>query len=245
MMRLMTLGIIGIGVIIILSIGIFPQKKLDAKDVFTSDEIVWFGLDFTKTHFVGLFDQGFGVEPATGYDLRSKLIPAWNGLFMQEQHNFNLRRTFRKRYVYYDIASVSGLNDKLDPDALLNYNETKISKATIREMVKQYTSTEKKEGLGLAFIIENFNKNTRKAGLYVTVFDIKTKKVLLCEFMSGSPVGFGLRNYWAGAIKDILHWIDFYEYKKWRDKYYNNPPEEDEVSVLQNSAKQFTPMIAR
>jgi hypothetical protein len=38
--------------------------------------------------------------------------------------------------------------------------------------------------------------------------------------MIGEPMGFGLRNYWAGAIKDILHQIDFFEYPVWKNKYY-------------------------
>ena len=247
MIRLIIVGLLATGASIMLYLGLSPKKEPEAKKIFTSNEMVWFGLDFTKTHFVGSFDHGFGANSANGYDLRTKWIPAWNNLIVKEQYNFDLRRCFRKRYVYYDIASVDRLNDKLDPEQLLNYNETKIGKELIPEMVKKYTSSEKQNGLGLVFIIENFNKNTKKAGLYVTFFDIETRKVLLCEYMSGNPVGFGLRNYWAGAVKDILNWVDFYEYRKWKNRYYDNPWEEedDKVSILQNSNGTANSLVAR
>ncbi|OFY83811.1 MAG: hypothetical protein A3K10_02835, partial [Bacteroidetes bacterium RIFCSPLOWO2_12_FULL_31_6] len=169
-----------------------------------------------------------GIDPADGNDLVDKWIPAWNNLMAAEQDNFNLKRSFRKCCVFYDMTAVNQLNKNIDPDKLLNSSETQISKATIQEMVKRYSGLEKKEGLGLVFIIESFNKNRQTANLYVTFFDIETKKVLLTEFMAGRPVGFGLRNYWAGAIKEILDWIDFYEYNKWKIKYYNSPDDEPE-----------------
>ena len=77
----------------------------------------------------------------------------------------------------------------------------------------------KKSGIGVAFIIENFNKGTQEATVYVTFFDIATKKVLVCEKMTGKAMGVGMRNYWAGAIKSILKQIDATEYKNWKSKY--------------------------
>lgn len=241
MIRFMILSFTAIGTIILLFWDQNEKKEEGVKRIFTSDEMVWYGLDFTKAHFVGTFDKGMGVDPADGIDLRNKWIPAWNNLIALEQQNFNLKRAFRKCCVFYDMASVNQLNRKIDPDELLNFNETRISKATIREMVKRYSGNERKrkEGIGLVFIIENFNKNSKTAGLYVTFFDIETKKVLMSEFMSGNPVGFGLRNYWAGAIKDILTWIDFYEYNKWKNKYYYNSADEETEDVL--SGLQKTP----
>ncbi len=227
---------------LLLYFGLFGNKESDARRVFSTDEVVWYGLDFTKAHCVGTFDQGMGADPADGIELRDKWIPAWNNLVIAEPQNFNLKRSFRKRHVYYDLASVSQLNKTIDPEELLNYKETKIGIGTIRGMVKKYSNYEKVDGIGLVFVIENFNKNTKTAGLYVTFFDLATKKVLISEFMSGNPVGFGLRNYWAGAIKDILVWIDFYEFNKWKDKYYNKPPEEEPdnaVSKLQNAKADF------
>jgi len=185
----------------------------DPKSVFTSTDIVWFGLDFTHARFVA-FDQ----TGNTASDLKYKMMPAWNNLFVTEQPKYDLRKTFRKDNVRFDLNGINGLNAKVDVDSIMVYNPVTIDRVTIDNMIKKYTG-EMKTGIGLSFIIENFNKGTQTADLYVTFFDIATKKVLLCEKMSGRAVGVGLRNYWAGAIKAILKRIDEMEYKNWKAKY--------------------------
>ena len=66
---------------------------------------------------------------------------------------------------------------------------------------------------------ENFNKTTQMADVYVILFDIATKNILICEKVSGKAMGIGMKNYWAGAIKAILKQIDEFEYKNWKSKY--------------------------
>lgn len=109
------------------------------------------------------------------------------------------------------------LNNKIDVDACMTPNPGKIEKSEIDGMVKRYAG-EKKEGIGLSFVIENFNKGTQTADVYITFFDIASGKILLCEKMNGKAMGIGMRNYWAGAIKDILKKIDEREYKNWKSK---------------------------
>lgn len=232
MIRFTTIFLVIAGTFILSYFGLYDKECPDAKKVFSTSEIVWYGMDFTKARFIGTFDTGMGLNPADGVELRNKWIPAWNNLVVAEQHNFNLKRAFRKCCVFYDISSVNQLNRNIDPDMLISSAETKINKATIKEMVKRYTPVEKKDGIGLVFIMESFNKNKKIANLYVTFFDIETKKVLISEFMSGRPVGFGLRNYWAGSIKEVLTWIEIYEYKKWKNKYYNGEPTDESKDVL-------------
>ena len=189
----------------------------DAKSVFSATEIVWYGLDFTKAKCVGGFDKVGGAGAATGSDMKSKWIPSWNSLIQNEQPKYDLKKTFRKDNVYYDISSLNELNSKIDVDACMVPNPGKIEKSDIEGMVKKYTG-EKKEGVGLAFIVENFNKGSQMADVYVTFFDIASKKVLLCEKESGKAMGIGMRNYWAGAIKAILKQIDEGDYKNWKNK---------------------------
>jgi hypothetical protein len=194
------------------SISLMAQDK---SKIFSSTEAVWFGMDFTKATFVGQFDQGMGAAPATGSDMKAKYIPAWNNLIAGEQKKFDLRKTFRKDNIIYDMNSVNELNNKIDVDNCMSFNVGKIEKSQIDEMVKKYSSSQK-EGLGLVFIIENFNKGTQTSSVYVTFFDIATKKVLLSERMEGKAMGVGIRNYWAGSIKNILDQIDEGAYKSWK-----------------------------
>lgn len=191
-------------------------KAQDASKVFSATEIVWFGMDFTKAKFVGQFDQGMGAMPATGGDMRNKWIPQWNSLISTEQQNFDFKKALDKESVYYDIASVNTINSKINPDGCMDVNPGKIERSAIDGMVKKYSATDKKEGVGLAFIVENFNKGAQVADIYVTFFDIATKKVLICEKMSGAARGVGMRNYWAGAIKAIIKELGSGTFKSWK-----------------------------
>lgn len=204
--------------LLVIASGTFAKAQ-DAKSALSSTEIVWFGLDFTKAKFVGGFDQAGGIAPATGSDMKSKWIPGWNALIAKEPQNFDFKKSFRKDNVLYDLKSINELNGKIDVDACMSYNEGKIERTEVDGMVKKYSADVKKDGIGVSFIIENFNKGTQEASLYVVFFDIATKKVLVCEKMTGKAMGVGMRNYWAGAIKAILRQIDATEYKNWKSKY--------------------------
>ena len=197
-------------------IGSFTFKAQDEAKVYSANEIVWFGMDFTKAKFVGQFDQGMGAMPATGGDMRNKWIPQWNALIQNEQQNFDLKKALDKESVYYDIASLNTINSKINPDGLMDVNPTKIEKSVISELVKKYSSADKKDGVGLVFIVENFNKGSQTANVYVTFFDIATKKVLLCEYMNGKAAGVGMRNYWAGAVKSIIKQLGNGTFKSWK-----------------------------
>lgn len=207
--------LLSLTVIFIAALG---AKAQSAKDAFNATEVVWYGLDFTKAKFVGQFDQGFGAMPATGTDMKNKWIPQWNALIAKEPQNFKIKEAFRKDNVYYDMAPVNEINSKIDVDNCMSFNTGKIEKADIDAMVKKYGAGDKKEGTGLVFIVENFNKGTEMADVYVTFFDIASKKVLFSEKMSGKAMGVGMRNYWAGSIKAILKAIDTTEYKNWKAK---------------------------
>ncbi|MCW3085321.1 MAG: hypothetical protein JWP12_2687 [Bacteroidetes bacterium] len=203
---------------VLISITALQMNAQSAKDIFTTNEIVWYGLDFTQAKFVGQFDQGFGAMPATGLEMKNKWVGQWNGLVAKEPQNFKLKEALRKDNVYYDMAPVNEANSKMKVDACMTFNPGKIDPKDIDAMVKKYAAGDKKQGIGLVFIVENFNKNSEMADVYVTFFDIATKKVLLTEKMSGKAMGVGLRNYWAGAVKAIIKSIDSDQYKTWKSK---------------------------
>ncbi len=163
-----------------------------AKAIFDAKEIVWYGMDFTKAKFVGQFDQGMGANPASGSDMRNKYIPGWNALVVNEPQHFDLKKAFRKFSVYNDVAAVNLVNSDVDVNECMSFNPGKIEVGDIGNMIKKYKAGEKKEGIGLVFIIENFNKGSETADVYVTFFDIAAKKILICEKTSGKAMGIGM-----------------------------------------------------
>lgn len=199
-------------------VSVFGIQAQTAKDALNAKELVFYGLDFTKAKFVGQFDQGMGAMPATADDMKNKWIPEWNALIAKEPQNFKLKEAFHTDNIYYDQAPINTVNSKINGNDAMSANPGKIERADIETMVKQYPKGDKTSGTGLVFIVENFNKNTEMADVYVTYFDIATKKVLLAEKESGKTMGVGMRNYWAGAIKSIIKKIDKEDFKSWQGK---------------------------
>ena len=189
-------------------LSIFNLKAQDASAIKSAEEIVWYGLDFTKATFVGQFDQGMGMAPATGLDIKNKWIPQWNSLIVNEPQNFDFKKPLKKN-IYNDIAQMNELNRNINTEKAMGYNPGKIERTAIDEMVKKYSAGDKKEGVGLVFIVENFDKGSQRAGVYVTYFDIKTKKVIKTDKYEGKAAGFGMRNYWAGSIKAIIKQLSY------------------------------------
>ncbi len=176
-------------------------------------------MDFTAASFTGGFDQMGGAGVTTGTDLKTKWIPGWNALIMSQPETFDLKTSFRKDNVFFDLASVNNLNNKIFADDCIQQLKHELKSSAIADMVQKYQGSVKKEGIGLSFIVESFNKETQMADVYVTFFDIAEKKVLLSEKVSGKALGIGMLNSWAGAIKSILKQIDASEYKNWKNKY--------------------------
>lgn len=187
-------------------------------DFFSLKEVTCFGLCFSEAHLIGKFDQTIGLGMADKNVLKNKYIPSWNNLVTKEPRLFKVKEAFHKENVYYDIASTDFLNQNLNPDGLINQNNIPFSNIneTLKAIVNRLKSTEKKEGIGVVFIIESFDKNRNEAIIYATLFDIKSKTVLFYDRIIGEPQGTGLRNFWAGSIKEILEKIEKKKYKEWK-----------------------------
>ncbi len=207
-----------LSLLMVSTLGVFAQ--FTAKDVFSSKTIVWYGLNFSEAKMVGQFDQAMGAGPASGSDIKNKWIPQWNSLIMTEQKNFKIKEAFQKDEVFYDITPTEKQNQNINSDDLMSFNTYtfKDAQKTAKEIVSKLKGGEKTEGIGVTFIVESFNKSMDEAVVYVTVFDIKTKNVLILERMVGKPMGIGLRNFWAGAMKHVIKQITTDYYNLWKSK---------------------------
>lgn len=202
--------------LILMVCGIAVQAQQTPAKVFSGSDLVWYGLDFTEARFIGKFEQGFDENRVSGSDLINKYIPSWNKLVLEEPQNFDLKNSFRKTNIYYDIKPVESLNAKINSEGILTYNSYMLMKDKLPGMVKAYPEGEKKEGLGLVFIVESFDKSYRKGNFWIVFFDIQSRKILFSDYCSGTPAGFGLRNYWAGSVKRVLWEIQTLRYNIWK-----------------------------
>ncbi len=192
--------------------------QFTAKDVFSSKSIVWYGLNFSEARMIGQFDQAMGAGPASASDLKNKWIPGWNALIQTEQKNYKIKEAFQKDDVFYDVTPTDKQNYDINNNELMSFNSYvfKDAQKTASTIVSKLSGSQKTEGIGVTFIVESFNKSSDEAVIYVTVFDINTKNILILERMVGKPMGIGLRNFWAGAVKHVIKQITTDFYSKWR-----------------------------
>jgi hypothetical protein len=73
--------------------------------------------------------------------------------------------------------------------------------------------------MGLMIVVESFDKLNSQGSMYFTFFDLASREIILSEKMTGKPGGFGIRNFWAGAIYDNLKSLEKKEFEMWRKKY--------------------------
>ena len=68
--------------------------------------------------------------------------------------------------------------------------------------------------------MEAMDKGRKAASVWVTVVDMKSKKILMTERLEPkTAAGFSFRNYWASSIRNLLEMIDKKKYKEWKQKY--------------------------
>lgn len=193
---------------LILSVSAFAQ--IPAAE-FQKAKVVWYGLDFTKARMIG--SEGFTDPQAIQRDYFQK----WNGLIVTEADKYDIKGAFKKDNIDINLDPVNALNAKVDASTLVINKSYGITKEDVQNAVSAY-KTDQPDGYGICFVVESFDKMQENAFVWVTVFDAKTKKVVVTERLSGKANGFGFRNYWAGAIDELLKSITSKKLKAWFTK---------------------------
>jgi hypothetical protein len=205
-------------IIILLLCGFFQQSLMaqEIKDVFDPKvPLVWLGLDFTGATLIG--DR----EKLGSTNDISALIGSWNALMDAEREKFNIYSMTGKHKVEYRIDIARAHNAKLDLSNITSddlSDRVRMTKDDVAAIVKSYDFNGAK-GIGLMFNIENFNKLNNEAVIWVTFIHLENKTVLFTERMTGQPGGFGLRNYWGGAVYAMIKKISKGNFDQWKRKY--------------------------
>ncbi|GIV33310.1 MAG: hypothetical protein KatS3mg031_0845 [Chitinophagales bacterium] len=159
-----------------------------------SKKLIWYGLDFTKAKMIG--SLGFS-DPEK---IRDYYFDAWNALILNEKEKYDIAK-FYKKPVAYDISRVKERNNTVDAFELIIDDSYSITEEDVRQVVKNYVGG---EGVGLLYVVESFDKTKEKAYIWVVLFNASSGEIIKTARFAGKPGGFGLRNYWAGAILDIM-----------------------------------------
>ncbi|NQT78208.1 MAG: hypothetical protein HQ565_10870 [Bacteroidetes bacterium] len=203
---------------LILIAGIFlvfsfvSKGQYTTTDVFKVDNITWYGLDFSNIKLIG--SEGF-TDPNA---IKNQFFNSWNNLIISEPEKYNLAEVFSKSSVENDLSIVTERNTLPDPDKLVIEENYSFGEDEVKKIISEYDITGK-EGIGLVFIMESFNKTKEQGYMWVSFFDIETKEVLLSKKMNGKVGGFGIRNYWAKSFYNVMKRIGKKEWKAWKAQY--------------------------
>ncbi|MGE7776907.1 hypothetical protein [Chitinophaga caseinilytica] len=191
-----------------------------AKDVFdTETKLTWIGLDWTKTRLIG-------DAAAKADQIVEKNFVEVNQKVVNEYKKFDVAKAFRRSEVSTDIGPVNKRTAKIDPDNLLSDNSDDyqhLKPEDITTLVKGFDFNGK-TGIGIVWFVEGINKTKKEMSAYVTLVDMKTKKVLFTERMVGKMggkfgVAFGYANMYLSGVKSILDDIEKDKYKEWKSTY--------------------------
>jgi len=163
------------------------RSKIESASSFT-----WFDIDFTQAQMIGT-EVDFN-EPAK---IVSTIMPNWNKLFIDEPKKYDLEGTFKKKMVN-DLAKVTERNAAVDYLKLVTEKPNTVTAEDVASIVKNYAGS---EGIGLLYVVENFDKGAELVRFWVVIFDVKTQEVMLAQKMEGKVTGgIGLRNYYASGF---------------------------------------------
>ncbi len=188
-----------------------------AKDVFNSSEtqVIYLGIDFTNAR---LIDDATANE----MDIKDRQFAGINDLIVTESKKYDLAGAFHKSSIDHDLGPVGKRNDKVNAEQIKSTSTSdfhRLKEEDINTLVKGFDFGDKK-GVGLLFVMEAMSKSEKAAAVWVTLIDMKAKKVLMTERIeSKTSMAFGFRNYWASALKNLIETIEKKKYKEWKNKY--------------------------
>jgi len=190
------------------------------KDFFNNNStpLTYLGIDYTKNKLIN--DPGGNAS-----DIKGRLYSSMNDVVVNEMgKNYNIAGAFdRGGGISTDINAVTERNEKINASDIMSSNAAdfyRLTEADIAGCVKAL-ALKGKDGIGLVFIMEGMKKEEKKSygAVWVTLIDMKTKKVLMTERMEQEAAGFGFRNFWVSIIKKTIIEIDKKKYKNWKSKY--------------------------
>jgi hypothetical protein len=204
-------------VTLLIAVSGFGLKAQTVNDIFEPNTtITWLGLDMTGAIFIGDREK-WGSQS----DIQNT-IKSWNELFYREKDKFNVTAMLKKKTpVVFKLEITQNHNAELDISNILSEKSADhihLRKDGVEQIAAAY-NYEGLTGIGLMFNVESFNKTNNEGSLWVTFVNMATGEVLLTERMTAAPRGAGVRNYWAGAVFEIMEQVKKREFEQWRKKY--------------------------
>ena len=92
-------------------------------DFLSEKEILWLGIDFSKAKFT---KKGFDISQ----DNLRQLFNEWNLLIISDQKKYDIRLSFRKPIMSYDLSTLSKRNRSIRLSSILREHTTSTTSLT-------------------------------------------------------------------------------------------------------------------
>lgn len=181
-------------------------------DFLTRREITWLGVDFSKAKFTR---SGFEMTQ----EIMRRYFNDWNMLIISDQKKYDVRMSFRKPVMQYDLSWVSKKNKALKINNVISDFIT-VDAIQTDESIINYVQSNLLPSVttyGLLFIVESFDDLTKLGTVWVVIVNTETNQVVLCDKFIKSPSGFGLRNYWGRVFYNLFFDIQKYAFLRWEN----------------------------
>ena len=175
-------------------------------------EILWVGINFSKAKFTR---EGFDYPP----EVLQRYLHDWNMLILNDQKKYDIRMSFRKPVMQYDLSVITKINKSLKANDLLTKNikaNDVLSDDQMRELASVQTLPQSLP-YALSLWVESFDSKVKTASIWVVITKTETQEVVLCEKFLKKPGGFGLRNYWARTFYNVFYDIQSQAFLRWEN----------------------------
>ena len=136
--------------------------------------------------------------------IRDRLFYSWNLIMHKEKNKFNLQAQLGVPNYRTLFDWNANRNRYVSMDGLVTDQPYGLNEAGIYHYVENYYNDINSSGVGVSFIVESFNKREEVAYIWVTFFDIESKKVIFTTRRAGKAGGMGIRNFWANAVHKVI-----------------------------------------
>jgi len=179
-------------------------------ELFQSEKIRFYGLDFTFAKFV------VHKKVPDSSILVHRYYKEWNDMYLDDRKGFDMRRPLKKKKVSYDTATYS-INAQINPEDIIVYEGSNLELKQIRKYIKNYSDFSK-NGFGMVYIVESMNSKDKYLSAWLTFFDLKTGDLLFAEPIRVKAKGRNFTLLWASAF-DELYLESKNSYKVWYKLY--------------------------
>lgn len=179
-------------------------------------EILWVGINFSKAKFTR---EEFDYPQ----EVLQRYLHDWNMLILNDQKKYDIRMSFRKPVMQYDLSVITKTNKSLRTNDLLTKNikvNDVLSDEQMRELASALTLPQSLP-FALSFWVESFDSKVKTAAIWVVITKTETQEVVLCEKFLKKPSGFGLRNYWARTFYNVFYDIQSQAFLRWENMVGN------------------------